>query len=144
MYLTACKFLVTHVWWTVKKLTQVSHCQGTPARFFKHSCTLHEAYGLRTLFVHTTWHINGHNEEERSKTQWFLPAKRFQQSEFELFCFLNVKQHKKTKRSKITVSGVYFYSQRSLHSLATSNRLFLLLKSKACCLAPLDHSLEEA
>ena len=31
-------------------------------QIFKHLCTLHEAYRLRTLFVHTTWHING--------TQW--------------------------------------------------------------------------
>ena len=32
----------------------------------------------------------------------------------------------------------------SLQGLATSGRFFLSLKSKACHLAPLDHSLEEA
>ena len=66
------------------------------------------------------------------------------------FALLTSKQHKETRKSKITVSGVYFYSQihlkRSSHSPATSGRFFLSLKSEAsaCRLAPPDHSLEEA
>ena len=44
-------------------------------QIIKYSCTLHEAYGLRTLFVHTTWHINGHSEE-RSKTRQYFTRRK--------------------------------------------------------------------
>ena len=76
MYLAACKFPVTPAvrWTAPKKCTSPSLPRNT-CQIVKHSCTLHEAYGLRTLFVHTTWHINGH-KEERSKTQRYLPAHR--------------------------------------------------------------------
>ena len=45
-------------------------------QIIKYSCKLHEAHGLRTLFVYTTWHIiNGHSEE-RSKTQQYFARRK--------------------------------------------------------------------
>ena len=57
-------------WWTVKTRTSPSLLRNA-CQIIKHSCTLHEVYGLRTLFVHTTWHINRRNEG-RSKTRRYL------------------------------------------------------------------------
>ena len=56
MYLTACKFLVTPVRRTVKKLAPVPGFQGTPVRLEHFLCTLHDVYNdaarLDGLFDH--------------------------------------------------------------------------------------------
>ena len=54
-----------------QKTRTVPSIPRNACQIIEYSCTLHEAYGMKTLFVYTTWHINGRSEEKSKTRQYF-------------------------------------------------------------------------